>query len=286
MPIIGSMEMLTTAYKNGYAVPGFDGWDASTCQNVLVVAQEKKSPALLICGTNEYATLGAKTVAAVVQAVSDVAGIPVCIHLDHARSYEQVVECIEAGYKSVMIDGSKGDYEYNVALTKKVVEYAHPRNIPVEAELGTILDVDEMTWEKSDAKKAVYTDPEQARDFVNRTGCDYLAVSIGNAHGWYPQAPVLDFETLKNIRAAVSIPLVLHGGSGTPPDQLKKAVSLGISKVNVASEINRSFNAVYLPLMQEGKTWWAEAELAGNLENRKVIAKWMDNLGSSGKQSY
>lgn len=286
MPIIGSLEMLTKAYREGYAVPAIDSWDATTSQSLILTAKEKNSPALMISGTNEYATLGAKTVVAVIRAVSDVAGVPACLHLDHATSFEQVKECIDAGYKSVMIDGSKGDYEYNVSLTKRVVEYAHPKNIPVEAELGTILNVDDMTHEKADAKKAVFTDPDQAKDFVARTGCDYLAVSIGNAHGWYPQAPVLQFDVLAKIRAAVSIPLVLHGGSGTPVDQLKKAVGLGICKVNVASEINRTFNAVYLPLMQEGKTWWAEAELAGSLATRKVIARWMDTLGSTGKASY
>lgn len=276
-------DMLGKAYAGKYAVGGFNAFNAETMKAVMDEGREKKSPILMIAAPIEYALLGAKATAMVAKTMADAIGVDACLHLDHATTYEQVVEAIEGGFNSVMIDGSQGDFETNVALTSKVVAFAHARGVPVEAELGAMGKVDELSHESGSGFRTEFTDPGVAAEFVKRTGCDFLAVSIGNAHGLYRTAPSLQLELLGRIREAVGVPLVLHGGSGTPEDQLKKAVSLGIAKVNVASEVARDFNAVYLKLMQEGKTWWAVAKREGMLNSRKTIGRWMDALGSSGK---
>lgn len=283
MPLIGMKDMLGKAYAEGYAVGGFDAFNAETFQALVETGLAKKSPLLTICAPVEYALLGSGVTAAVAKAVADYYGADLCLHLDHAGTYEDVVDAIEAGFTSVMIDGSQKAFEENVALTSKVVAFAHARGIAVEAELGAMGRADAISHEGDAAFRTEYTDPSVAAQFVERTGCDFLAVSIGNAHGLYSQAPTLDFERLKAIRDAVPVPLVLHGGSGTPEDQLRKAVSLGIAKVNVASEIAKAFNNSYLPTMSEGKTWWAVAKRTASRKTREVIGRWMDTLGSSGK---
>lgn len=283
MPLIGMKEMLEKAYAGGYAVGGFDGFNAETFQAIIETGMEKKSPLLSISAPSEFAVLGSKATVAVATALSDFYGVSLCLHLDHGRSMEEVVDVVEAGFKSVMIDGSQGPFEENIAITKQVVDYAHARGVCVEAELGAMGKVDDTSHEGGPQFRTEYTDPGKAAEFVERTGCDFLAVSIGNAHGLYKTAPSLEFEILADIKKAVSVPLVLHGGSGTPADQLKKAVALGISKVNVASEIAKAYNDVYLPTMGEGKTWWAVAKRKATDNTRPVIARWMDVLGSTGK---
>jgi len=161
--------------------------------------------------------------------------IPIALHLDHATSYQQVVECIRAGYTSVMIDGSKLPYDENVALTRKVVELAHYAGVSVEAELGKVGGTeDDLTV---DEREATFTVPEEAVKFIEDTGVDYLAIAIGTAHGVYKWEPKLDLERLKKIRSMVSVPLVLHGASGVPDDGLRDAIACGINKINLATDL-------------------------------------------------
>ncbi|MDR1613598.1 MAG: class II fructose-bisphosphate aldolase [Planctomycetota bacterium] len=277
-------EMLEKAYRGRYAVGGFDAFDAISVMALLEESKARKSPALMICAPLEYAALGARGVVAVARALSDLVGVDACLHLDHSPSFEDVVEAAEAGFTSVMIDGSSLDFEQNIALTKKTVDFAHPRGIPVEAELGAVGRVDNSTAEGAEHAGNVFTDPAKAAEFVERSGCDFLAVSIGNAHGLYRDLPNFDFSILEAIHKNVSIPLVLHGGSGTPEDQLKKSLTMGIAKVNVASEIGRAFTSVYVPETVEKKTWWATAKSLAKIEMRKVIGSWMHTLGSEGKR--
>ncbi len=283
MPLIDMKSMLQDAYAGKYAVGGFDGYNCESIQAIAQTGLEKRSPLLAIAAASEYALLGAKMTAALAGTIADYYGVGLCLHLDHGQSFEEAAEAIEAGFRSVMIDGSQRGFEDNVALTKKVVDYAHARGVCVEAELGALTRVDDIGHEGNREFRQEHTDPAKAAEFVERTGCDFLAVSIGNAHGLYTQAPELDFACLERIRDATGIPLVLHGGSGTPEDQLRRAVSLGIAKVNVASEIAKTYNSVYIPLIQEGKTWWASAKCQAVAATRGVIGRWMDVLGSSGK---
>ncbi|MDR1745052.1 MAG: class II fructose-bisphosphate aldolase [Planctomycetota bacterium] len=283
MGLIGTREMLGDAFRGGYAVGGFVAFTAEVMQAVMRESRKRRSPAMIICGPGDYALLGANATAKIAAALADEAGVDVALHLDHADSYEQVVEAIEAGFTSVMIDGSQADFEQNVALTAKVVAFAHDRGIPVEAEIGAIGKVEGAAAEAGGGPRTECTDPASAKEFVERTGCDFLAVSIGNAHGLYAKAPSLRMDLLRDIRQATGIPLVLHGGSGTPEDQLRTVVSLGVSKVNVGSEIARDFNAVYIPMLTERRVWWAEAKQAAAAAVHGTVGRWIDVLGSAGK---
>lgn len=283
MPLVSMKEMLARAYEGGYAVGGFDGYNAETFQSIIQVGLDKKSPLLCISGTPEYALLGTKETVAVAAAISDFYGVPFCLHLDHGRTYGDVVDAIDGGFKSVMIDGSQLSFEENVALTRKVVNYARPKGVSVEAEIGAMGSVNDSSHEGGPKFRTEFTDPTQAAKFVELTGCDFLAVSIGNTHGLYTKPPCLQLDLLAEIRAAVSIPLVLHGGSGTPEEQLRKAVSLGISKVNVASELATAFNTRYVDAVSRESQWWAMAKAEGIQETKKVMSRWIAMLGSAGK---
>lgn len=274
-------EILAKAYGGGYGVGGFDGYDALSIMAVLEESKARKSPVILICAEIEYQALSPKGVAATARALSDMMEMDVCLHLDHGADYETVVEAVEGGFSSVMIDASRLPFEENIAATKKVVQFAHDRGIAVEAELGAVGRVDTTTHEGEHGNS--FTDPDQAAEFAERTGCDFLAVSIGNAHGLYTAAPNFRFDILESIRKVVPVPLVLHGGSGTPEDQLKKAVSMGMAKVNVASEIGRAFTQTYVKKAVEEKVWWAAAKNDCKLAMREVIGRWIDCLGSAGK---
>ncbi len=167
------------------------------------------------------------------------ASIPAAIHLDHGPDFETAMRCLRYGFTSVMRDASKGPFEENVAETRRVVEVAHAVGVPVEAELGRIVGAEEHVV-VSDEEKAM-TVPEEAARFVEEAGCDFLAVSIGNAHGFYKGEPDLDFDRLQAIREEVDVPLVLHGASGIPDHQIRKAVTRGICKINIDTEIRDAF---------------------------------------------
>jgi tagatose 1,6-diphosphate aldolase GatY/KbaY len=238
--ILSTKEMLINAMKEGYAVPAFNIHNLETIQSVLETAGQMRSPVILAGtpGTIEYA--GGDYIVAIVQAAVKKYDIPIAIHLDHFEDPEAIYKYLDIGFKSGMIDASHKPFEENIRITKSVVDYAHRLGATVEAELGRLggreddLVVDE--------KNAAYTDPESAVEFVEKTGIDSLAVAIGTAHGLYKGEPKLDFERLKTIRGMVSIPLVLHGASDVPDQMVKKAIDLGISKVNVATDLKIPFS--------------------------------------------
>lgn len=193
-------------------------------------------PVIFITGTDCCDLMGgfAGTVETVKRAMAN-AKVPVALHLDHCRTYEECVQAINAGYSSVMIDGSSLPFEENVALTKQVVDYAHALGITVEGELGKLVGEEGSLIVKG--PEGAQTDPQEAKEFVARTGVDCLAVSIGTQHGHYVAAPKLNIERLKAIKALVPVPLVLHGGSGTPIDQVQESIRCGIRKINVATDV-------------------------------------------------
>lgn len=283
MELIGLTPMLEEAQKNHYAVGAFNYCNAETAQAVAQAAMEQRSPLMYIIGPWEIPLLGVKTMVDIVKAVASEVDVPVCLHLDHADELDLIKECIDAGFPSVMIDASRYDFEENVRLTKLVVDMAHPKGVTVEAELGAVGRVDDEVAEG--AGEASLTDPAKAAEFIERTGADALASAIGNAHGLYTQKPVLDFERLEAIRNATGVPLVLHGGSGTPADQLHRAIDIGISKVNVASELGRAFlDAIeQADAAKGGKVWYALALADAKAAVTKVTAKWMQELGCAGR---
>jgi len=274
-------NMLEEAQREKYAVGGFNFCNAETAKIVLSVAEKLRSPAMLIASSAEVQLCGMEDTVKIVRLVSEAAGVPVCLHLDHTDSVETVCRAVDAGFSSVMIDGSHFPFEKNIEMTRAVVQYAHNKGVSVEGELGAIGENQDAQHEGVGPQSL--TDPRMAAKFVERTGIDALAVSIGNAHGLYAKLPELDFDLLKTIHDQVDVPLVLHGGSGTPLPHLQKAISFGICKVNVASEIGKAFTDSYIETMTAGGTWWVIALQKAKDAIAPVIERWMRNLGMEGK---
>ena len=238
--MINSKELLLHAQKNGYAVPAFNCHNLETIQVIVETANELRSPVIIAGtpGTFDYA--GRDYIQSIVETAAKKYNIPIILHLDHHTKIEDIEASLKLGTKSVMIDASHHSYDENIAIVKKVVELAHKFDATVEAELGILGgQEDDLVVNEKDSK---YTNPQQAVDFVKKTGIDSLAVAIGTAHGLYKEEPKLDFERLKEIRNLVTIPLVLHGASGVPEEAVKKAISLGITKVNIATELKIPFS--------------------------------------------
>lgn len=238
MALVTSEEMLLDAQKRHYAVGAFNAENMEMVQAIVAAAQELRAPVMIQTtgGTLKYAD--PVMFAHMVAAAASEADVPVCLHLDHGPSFEMAVKCVRAGYTSVMIDGSKLPYEDNIAISSKVVEVAHAAGVPVEAELGKVGGKEDDTT--SDGKD-IYTDPQEAREFAERTGINSLAVGIGTSHGFYKGTPVLDVNRLAEIRKVVDIPLVLHGASGLTDDQVRSCVERGICKVNFATELRKAY---------------------------------------------
>ena len=274
-------ELLAKAQREKYAVGGFNFCNAETAQVILTEAAKLKSPAMLIASAVEVQLCGMEETVNILRLVAEKVDIPVCLHLDHTDDVETVCRAVDAGFSSVMIDGSHFSFEKNVEMTRTVVGYAHNKGVSVEGELGAVGQNRDAQHEGVGPQSL--TDPDRAVEFVKRTGVDALAVSIGNAHGLYARQPELDFDLLQSIRDRVDVPLVLHGGSGTPLEQLQKSVSLGICKVNVASEIGKAFTDSYMETMSAGGTWWIIALQKAKNAIAPVIERWICNLGSQGK---
>ena len=238
MPLVTSEKMLLDAKKDGYAVGAFNVENMEMVKAVIAAAEELNAPVMLQTtpSTVKYGTL--ETFAGIVKAEAAKTKIPVCLHLDHGNSFELAVQAMKAGYTSVMIDGSHEDFENNIAVTKKVVDVANAFGIPVEAELGKVGGKEDDLEADADTN----TDPQEAKEFVERTGVTSLAVAIGTAHGFYVGTPVLDKERLSEIREVVDIPLVLHGASGLSDEDVSDCVKRGICKVNFATELRAAYS--------------------------------------------
>lgn len=247
MPLVTSKDMLLKAQKGGYAVGAFNVENMEMVKAVIAAAEELKAPVMLQTtpSTIKYGTV--ETYAAIVAAEAKKAAVPVCLHLDHGSSYELAMQCLENGYTSVMIDGSHEDFEGNVAVSKKVVDVAKAKGIPVEAELGKVGGKEDDLEAEADTN----TDPMEAKKFAERTGIDSLAVAIGTAHGFYAGTPVLDKERLSEIRKVVDIPLVLHGASGLTDEDVMDCVQRGICKVNFATELRKAYTDAVKKLLAD-----------------------------------
>ena len=238
--LISGKEILSVANQHGFAVPAFNAGSGQLLEAVMQACEELQLPVMIAIHPDELSFLTDSFVDQV-KYYANHTKLPVCIHLDHGASYEQVIHAIQLGFTSVMIDASHLPYEENVAITQKVVAAAHPVGVSVEAELGTIGDTGNSI--EGGVTEVIYTDPDVAQDFVERTGTDSLAVAIGTAHGIYPKniKPHLRHDILEEITKKVSIPLVLHGGSSNPDEEIAKAVKMGINKINISSDIKIVF---------------------------------------------
>ncbi|MGE9984108.1 class II fructose-1,6-bisphosphate aldolase [Desulfovibrio sp. SGI.169] len=307
MPLMGPREMFAAAYAGRYAVGAFNVNNMEIVQGIMRAASEEKSPVILqvSAGARKYA--GQAYIMKLVEAaLADDPSVPVVVHLDHGPSFEMCRDCIDGGFTSVMIDGSHLPYEENIALTKQVVDYAHPRGVWVEAELGKLAGVEEHV----SSAEHVYTDPGEAVDFVRRTGCDSLAVAIGTSHGAYKfkGEAKLDFMRLESISARLpDYPLVLHGASsvpqefvalcnqyggqvggarGVPEEMLRKAASMGVCKINVDTDIRLALTASIRQFLTEHPEQFdPRSYLAPAREAVKnmVAHKIRNVMGSSGK---
>lgn len=229
MSIVTLKDALNRAKKGKYGIGAFNISSFTFLETVIKAAEDKKSPVITQIADGHITDMPSFEAfcKSVVHLASN-ASVPVVIHLDHGLSLPTVMRCVQNGFSSVMIDASANPYEENIRKTKEVVDICHTVGISVEGELGTIGGAEANIVKEEDA----FTNPDEALDFVNKTGIDALAVSIGNVHGNYKGEPKLDFERLEKIAKLTDLPLVLHGGSGIYDDDFRKAVSLGICKIN------------------------------------------------------
>ncbi|AUG28574.1 ketose-bisphosphate aldolase [Microbacterium hominis] len=241
MVLYTGKSILDIANQNNFAIPAFNISDWAMFLGVMDVSEEKNAPVIIAIHPDEVSHVTTDLIVAIRERAHR-SSVPVAIHWDHGGTYEQMITAIQAGFTSVMIDASLLPFEENVALTRKVVEAAHAVGIQVEGELGTIGAND--SYGESGAAEIIYTNVDDAVRFVEETGVDSLAIAIGTSHGLYPaeKKPELRHDLLEQIKAAVKIPLVLHGGSGNPDAELARAVSLGINKINISSDIKVSYH--------------------------------------------
>jgi len=240
MFIISSNNMLKKAQNENYAVPAFNIHNLETMQVIVETAAELQSPVILAGTPGTYQYAGTRNIIAIASALAIEHKIPLALHLDHHESYDDIAYKINSGIRSVMIDGSHAAFEENMMIVKRVVNYAHRFDVSVEAELGRLGGIEDDLV--VDGKDALYTNPKQAAEFVEKTGIDSLAIAIGSAHGLYKSEPKLDFDRLSQIRSTVDIPLVLHGASGISDKDIRECIQRGICKVNVATELKIAFS--------------------------------------------
>lgn len=310
MPLVTTKEMFKKAYEGGYAIGAFNVNNMEIVQGITRAAKKLNAPVILQCsaGARKYASHG--YLVAMVKAAAEETGLPIALHLDHGPNFETCKDCIDGGFTSVMIDGSSLPFEENIAVTKKVVEYAHAHGVVVEGELGTLAGVEDDV--QVDADDAFYTSPEETYEFVKATGVDSLAIAIGTSHGAYKfkpgQNPELRFDILNEVSEKLpGFPIVLHGASsvnqdhikiinefggqmpdaiGIPEDMLRKASSLAVCKINVDSDIRIAMTAALRKHLSENPTQFDPRQYltpARDLIQEVVEHKIKDVFGSDNK---
>ena len=308
MPLVTTKEMFEKSMKEGFAIGAFNINNMEIIQGIVDAAEKQKSPVILQAsiGAIKYARI--KYLMKMVEAAAEETTIPIAIHLDHGADFEACKMCIDNGFTSVMIDGSKYSFEENIEITKKVVEYAHARGVVVEAELGQLAGIeDDVNVSEADAK---YTDPDQAKEFVERTGCDSLAIAIGTSHGAYKfkGEAKLRMDILKEIKEKIpNTPIVLHGAStvipelvetcnkyggdipgakGVPDEILNEASKLGVSKINVDTDLRLAMTGAIRKAFAENPSAFDPRKYltpARDLIKETVSHKIKNVFGSSNK---
>jgi fructose-bisphosphate aldolase class II len=303
--LVTNKDLLVPARRKAYAVGAFNINNLEALLAVTEAAVDEKSPAIVAVTPSAIKYAGLAYMSKLVRTAAESTPVPLSLHLDHGENFETAAKCVEAGFTSVMIDGSFLNFEENVALTKRVVDFAHSKRVSVEAELGRLAGVEEATVEE---KEAVLTDPDTAEKFVDCTGVDALAVAIGTSHGAYKfkAEPKLDFDRLKSIKEKTDVPLVLHGASsvpawiiekatkygaqlggakGIPEEHIKKAISLGIAKINIDTDLRLAFTASVREVLANSPKEFDPRKILGPAKDamKEVIKGKMRLFGSSGK---
>ncbi len=310
MPLVNTKEMFKKAYEGGYAIGAFNVNNMEIVQGIIAACKELNSPVILQVsgGARKYAHHA--YLYNMVKAAEEESGLPIALHLDHGNSFELCKDCIDGGFTSVMIDGSHLPYEENVALTKKVVDYAHAHGVTVEGELGQLAGIEDEV--NVSAENASYTDPDQVQDFVTRTGVDSLAIAIGTSHGAFKfkpgQKPQLRFDILQEVMDRLpGFPIVLHGASsvmpeyvaqinefggqmadaiGIPEDMLRQAASMAVCKINVDSDLRLALTAGIRKHLAENPSHFDPRQYLadGRANIAEVVSHKIKNvLGSEGK---
>lgn len=281
--LVTGREILEDAHKNNYAVGAFNVNNMEIVQAIIEAAEETNSPVILQASQGGIKYAGVEYIAELGKIAARNATVPVAVHLDHGTDFDQVMLCIRHGFSSVMIDGSRFDLEENIAITKKVIEVAHAVGVSVEAELGKIGGTeDNITVDERDA---TFTSPEEAKRFVEETNVDSLAIAVGTAHGPYKGEPKIDFDRIKTIKELVNIPLVLHGSSGVPAASIEKAVSAGINKINIDTDLRIAFTDAVKDFIRENPDSIDPRKILGPAKEamKQVIIEKMHLFGSAGR---
>jgi len=301
--LLTNKEILASAIAGKYAVGAFNINNLESLQAVITAAQEENSAVIVAVTPSAIKYAGLIYLAEIVKISAQLAAVRVSLHLDHGKEIETITKCVDAGFTSVMIDGSHLDFEENIALTRNVVELAYPKGVSVEAELGRLAGVEEVSVEEKDA---ILTDPEAAKEFVERTNVNALAVAIGTSHGAYKfkGEPKLDLKRLTEIREKLNVPLVLHGASGVPawiikkateygarlagakgmPDEsIKQAIKLGIVKINIDTDLRLAFTATIREVLATTPTQFDPRKILGPAREamKEVVRNKMRLFGSS-----
>jgi fructose-bisphosphate aldolase class II len=303
--LVTNKSLLVPARQNRYAVGAFNVNNLEVVLAVTEAAAEERSPAIVAVTPSAIKYGGLAYLSKIARTAAENSPVPMSLHLDHGEDFETAKKCVDAGFTSVMIDGSHLKFEDNITLTKRVVDVAHPKGVSVEAELGRLAGVEESTVEEKDA---ILTDPSVAVEFVEKTEVDALAVAIGTSHGAYKfkAEPKLDFERLSLIKEKVSIPLVLHGASsvpawiiekaakygaqlggakGIPEDNIKEAITLGIAKINIDTDLRLAFTAAVREVLAKSPKEFDPRKILGPAKEamKEVVKGKMRLFGSSGK---
>ncbi len=281
--LVTGKEILEHAQKNKYAVGAFNVNNMEIVQAIIEAAEETRSPVILQASQGALKYAGVEYIAALAKVAAEKATVPVALHLDHGTDFKQIMLCIRNGFTSVMIDGSQYPLEENIAKTKQVVEIAHSVGVSVEGELGKIGGTeDEIVV---DEREATFTDPEEAKRFVEETGVDSLAIAIGTAHGPYKGEPKLDFDRLEEIEKTIDSAIVLHGSSGVPYEALRKATKLGVSKINIDTDVRMAFAKGVKQVLDETPNEYDPRKILGPAREvmKEAIKEKMEVFGSVGQ---
>ncbi len=240
MSIVTAGELLTDARARRYAVAAFNTNNLEYTQAILEAASDLNAPVIVSAAKSEIDYMNGFTFVAMVRTLAAKLAIPVAIHLDHGPSYEEALRCIHYGFTSVMYDGSRLRLEENIAITRRIVEAAHACGISVEGEIGVIGQAEDGP-EGAKSESDALASPVECERFVRETGVDFFAAAIGNAHGLYKKKPKLDFDRLSDIERRTGIPLVLHGGTGIPVEDIKRAISISVAKINFSTIMRQGY---------------------------------------------
>lgn len=283
-------EWLEKAKKEGFAIGALNVANLPTFKAIITVAAEKKSPVIIESSPGETKWMGAENVVDIAKNYSEEFGIPIFVNLDHAETFEQCMEGIEAGYDLIHFDGSALPYEEDLEIAKKVVSEAHKKNLLVEAEIDKMARKSSEVYKEQVSMKELretFSKPEKVKEFVEATGVDTMATLFGNIHGVFPTQPPLDFDLIKKIREAVpNTFLSVHGGSGIPEEEVRKAISVGgFVKVNINTEMRRAYREELEDVLEEHKDEYAMYKIMPEVVEavKKVVERKIDTFGSVGK---